>query len=110
MRRLLSFLPLSFLLTCVALSTFSFATTRGISVTAKEGKSLYLYKDYHAVVVGVSNYEKWPKLPNAVSDAQEVAAKLGVLGFEVKLVLDPTAREMQALLNEMAYEIGREEI
>ena len=90
------------------ISSHLFATTRGIRVTAKEGQSLYLYKDYHAIVVGISNYEKWPKLPNAVNDAKEVAAKLKELGFEVKLVVDPTSREMKTVLSEMVYKIGRE--
>lgn len=43
----------------------------------------------------MSNYEKWPKLPNAVNEAKEVASKLEGLGFEVKLVLDPSSRDMQ---------------
>ena len=52
------------------------AAQRGISVKAKTGKSLYLYKDYHALVVGISNYEKWTKLPNATRDAKVIASKL----------------------------------
>jgi len=91
------------------LSSHLFAATRGIRVIAKEGQSLYLYRDYHALVVGVSSYERWPKLPNAVNDAKEVASKLKELGFEVKLVLDPTSREMKTVLNEMVYRMGTEE-
>jgi uncharacterized caspase-like protein len=33
---------------------------------------------------------------------------LKVLGFEVKLVLDPTYREMRTVLNEMIYQMGNE--
>ena len=86
-----------------------FAVTRGIRVIAKTGQSLYLYKNYYALVVGVSNYEKWPRLPNAVNDAKEVASKLKELGFEVKLVLDPSSREMKTALSEMVYDMGIEE-
>jgi len=85
------------------------ATTRGISVVSKHGQNLYLYKDYHALVIGISNYEKWPRLPNAVNDAKEVAAKLKEFGFEVRLVLDPTSREIKTVLSEMVYKMGREE-
>jgi hypothetical protein len=85
------------------------AGTRGIKVVSKQGKSLYLYKDYYALIVGVSKYEKWPRLPNATNDAKEVASKLKELGFEVKLVLDPTSREMKTVLNEMVYKVGPEE-
>jgi hypothetical protein len=85
------------------------AKQRGIHITAKSGESVYLYKNYHALVMGVSDYEKWPKLPNAVSDAKEVASKLKELGFEVRLSLNPTSREMKTVLNEMVYKMGREE-
>jgi len=85
------------------------ATTRGISVVSKQGQSLDLYKDYHALVVGISNYEWWAKLPNAVNDAKEVAAKLEEMGFEVKLVLDPTFRQMETVLTEMVYDLGSQE-
>lgn len=67
----------------VLVASFGFAQTRGISVTDKQGKPINLYRDYHAMVIGISNYEKWPKLPNAVNDAKEVSAKLKEMGFEV---------------------------
>jgi len=57
------------------------APTRGIRVTGKTGESLYLYKGYRALVIGVSAYQKWPKLPNATNDAQEVASKLEEMGL-----------------------------
>ena len=85
------------------------ATTRGIKVTTIEDQSLFLYKDYYALVVGISNYEKWPRLPYAVNDAKEVAEKLKELGFTVRLVLNPTSREMKTVLSEMVYKMGREE-
>lgn len=84
------------------------AATRGISVVSKQGQSLYLYKDCRALVIGVNNYERWPKLPNAVSDAKEVAKKLRSMGIYVKLVLDPTYREMKTALTDMVYEMGNE--
>ena len=110
MRKLFRFLLSSSLITFFLIfPTLSFSTTRGISITAKEGQSLYLYKDYYALVVGVSDYEKWPRLPNAVNDAKEVAAKLKEMGFEVKLVVNPTSREMKTVLSDMVYDMGGEE-
>ena len=90
-------------------SSYAVATSRGIRVVSKEGKSLVLYKDYYALVVGISDYEQWPKLPNAVNDAKEVGEKLKEMGFEVTLVLDPTHREMVTALNEMVYVLGNHE-
>ncbi|NIO06172.1 MAG: hypothetical protein GTN74_16680 [Proteobacteria bacterium] len=85
------------------------ATSRGISIISTEGQSLDLYRDYQAVVVGISNYDWWPKLPYAADDAKEVAAKLATLNFQVKLVLDPTFEEMKKVLGEMVYDTGSEE-
>jgi hypothetical protein len=108
MKKFAFFIILSLLMTLLIPAYLS-ATTRGIRVIAKTGQSLYLYKNYHALVVGISDYEKWPRLPNAVKDAKEVASKLKELGFEVKLVLDPTSREMKTVLNEMVYKMGVKE-
>jgi hypothetical protein len=111
MKKLLSLLFLLFLSVSLFFPTFAFPDTRGIKdirVTSKQGQSLYFYTDYHALVVGVSNYEIWPKLPYAVKDAKEVAAKLKELGFKVRLVIDPTSQEMRTALNEMVYKMGLE--
>ena len=85
---------------------------RGIKVVARteDGgtRLLPLYSGYHALVVGVSNYEKWPRLPNAAKDAKDVAKKLREIGFRVKLALNPTSREMETLLSELVYDLGGE--
>jgi uncharacterized caspase-like protein len=108
MKKLLSFLALSFLILLTLSPTSSLTATRGINITSKQGQSLYLYKDYHALVVGITNYERWPDLPNAVKDAKEVETNLKQLGFEVKLVLDPTSREMKSALTEVVYSMGNQ--
>jgi hypothetical protein len=84
-----------------------YASNRGIQVVSKQGQKFYLYNDYYALVVGVSSYEKWPKLPNAASDAKEVAETLEMMGFQVKLLLDVTSRELKQALNEMVYTLGK---
>ena len=85
---------------------------RGIKVVARTedggSKLLSIYSGYYALVVGVGNYDKWPKLPNAVNDAKNVAEKLKKLGFHVKLVLNPTAYELKKALNDLAYTYGRD--
>ncbi len=84
------------------------ATTRGISVVSKKGQSLYFYKDYHALVVGVGEYTMgWPNLPGAEKDAREVATSLKELGFTVKLILNPTSNKLKSTLNAMAFGMGR---
>ena len=109
MRKSICFWPFLFSLLILAVPFSSFSTTmRGISVTAGNAQNLYLYKDYYALVVGVSNYEQWPDLPSAGKDAKEVAAKLKEIGFEVKLVVDPSAEQLRQALSDMVYEKGGE--
>jgi len=104
-----TFLLIFSVLAILIISSHVSAATRGISVVSKDGQTLDLYNDYHALVVGVSDYKWWPRLPNAVNDAKEVAEKLKEKGFKVKLVLDPTSREMKTALNELVYKIGNKE-
>ena len=108
MSKRLHILILLFFFLFPVLPNLSISATRGIQVIDKQGRSLYLYKDYHAMVVGISNYEKWPDLPNAANDAKEVAAGLKKSGFTVKLALDPTSRELRKILSDLVYEMGRE--
>ena len=101
------FVTLLFLWSLVPASSVP-ATTRGISVVSKKGQSVYLYKDYHALVVGVGEYTMgWPDLPGAEKDAREVASSLKELGFTVKLILNPTSNQLKSTLNAMAFGMGR---
>jgi len=109
MMKKISFFIILSLLGLSLISSHLFAATRGIRVVSKHGQSLYLYKDYHALVVGVSDYEKWPDLPNAIKDAEEVSRILKRLGFTVELVSNPNSTELKKALNDMAYRYGREE-
>jgi len=71
----------AFLLILFLFSTFLFSQERGIKVVAKttDGKILELYKECHALVIGVSDYlYGWPDLPNAANDAYEVGDDVNV--------------------------------
>lgn len=85
-----------------------YAKQRGISVKAKSGESLYLYKDYHALVVGVGDYDFWPDLQGAVKDAKEVAEHLKKAGMKVKLISNPTSKQLKRSLNQLTYSEGKE--
>jgi len=97
------------LLTFLSAASYLLAASRGIRVVSKKGEPLYLYKDYHAVVIGVSDYDHWPKLPNAVKDTEEVAGKLRELGFEVKLIANPDSVQLKSTLSEIARRLGAEQ-
>jgi hypothetical protein len=55
MKRLFRFLPAAILLFFI-LPEPSVPATTGIKVTDKNGQSLYLYKDYHSLIVGINDY------------------------------------------------------
>ena len=99
---------LALLLIWLSLPSDLSAVSRGIRVVPKNGQELYLYKDYHALVIGISDYERWPDLPNAVKDAQEVAQALERIGFQAKVVSNPNSSELQKALNELTYKLGQE--
>jgi len=110
MKKISFFTFLSILMAVIVFTSPLFAETmRGIRVVSKKGDSIYLYESYYAMVIGITDYEYWPKLPHAIKDAKEVAQKLQKFGFETKLVLDPTYREMKTAINEMIYKMGNEE-
>jgi hypothetical protein len=108
MKNIRFFLFLIVLFFALLITNFSFATSRGIQIVSKQGEDIYLYKDYHAIVIGISDYEKWPKLPNAVNDAKEVAIKLKQIGFNVQLVVNPTSDELKFTFNDIARRLGTE--
>jgi hypothetical protein len=49
-----------------------------------------------ALVVGVSNYEHAGRLPSTLYDAQDMAAALKRLGFDVEILLDPARSALEA--------------
>ncbi|SVD01142.1 uncharacterized protein METZ01_LOCUS353996, partial [marine metagenome] len=68
------------------------ANTRGIQkVEIKDisGKTVGLYEESHALVIGVSDYKEWPKLPGVKKDVSNVVFALKQQGFKVETVLDP---------------------
>jgi hypothetical protein len=109
MKKTFLFFFILMILSVICIASRVSAANRGISVVSKQGQSLHFYNDYQALVVGVSNYELWPKLPNAVNDAVDVARKFRGMGIHVNLILDPTYRELKTALTDMVYEMGREQ-
>ena len=87
-------------------ASVSGAASRGISITTKDKKEVKLYSGYKALVIGVGQYQKWPKLPGAKKDANEVAGTLRKIGFEVKIINDPTSSQLRDMLRSLPYELG----
>ncbi len=95
MMRSLSKLAVSALTILIFLSgSHVYGASRGISVNLKVseargaafGESVELYSDSFALVIGNDNYTNgWPKLSNAIKDAELIAGTLEEKGFEVEL-------------------------
>ncbi|MCP4625974.1 MAG: caspase family protein [bacterium] len=49
------------------------------------------YSSSHALVVGINNYHRWPRLEYAAKDAREMSALLKSQGFQVRLLTDEQA-------------------
>lgn len=78
------------------------AASRGITIKAKTCSG------YYALVVGVSDYDKWPDLPNATKDALDVGQRLKKMGVTVKTIINPSSRALTKALNALTYKYGRE--
>ncbi len=102
-----------FLVWCVLLSGVlpkAFAATRGIvsmPVTDKKGNPVTLYRESHALVIGVSEYTGgWPRLPGVKKDIKAVRRVLERVGFQVHVIEDPDRRELEAAFKDFVLEYG----
>jgi uncharacterized caspase-like protein len=95
--------------TGLAWSAPSFAESRGLNVDfrteakadAPIAETVQLYNGSYALVIGIDNYTNgWPRLSNAVEDAEQVAMALETKGFDVNLVIDLDAAELERALEE----------
>lgn len=82
----------------VMISSLTFAQTRGLSrVTIKaNGKNVNLYKESHALLIGVSDYTNgWPDLEGIPAELLEIEKSLRRHGFKVTKVINPNNRDLQ---------------
>jgi hypothetical protein len=65
---------------------------------------------YHALVIGNNDYMKLPKLKTAINDAKAVADALRDLyGFEIKLILNGTRRDIVSALDKLRGELTQKD-
>ncbi len=102
-----------FITTIILLSTQLNAKQNSIRVKGQTGdgstKTIELYSGYYALVVGCGAYQNgWPKLPNPVKDAREVAETLKSMGWEVDLQEDPDSIGLETVINRLIIGKGRD--
>jgi len=101
-------LSLALWITALYITPCSLAANRGLTIKTATGP-LDFYNDYHAIVIGVSDYDYWPKIPNAIEDAREVSHKLLSMGYNVKLITDPDSAELNQIFTRIAWDKGKEQ-
>ena len=65
-----------------------------VRIRVEDGKELKLYDRSYALVIGVSDYTHWPKLPGVKRDVEEVARALERHGFLVTKVENPDSAQL----------------
>ncbi|HWS88735.1 MAG TPA: caspase family protein [Pyrinomonadaceae bacterium] len=78
-----------------------------VRVRVEDGKELRLYERSYALVVGVSDYAQWPKLPGVRKDVEEVARALERHGFLVTKVENPDSARLEKSFREFISAYGR---
>lgn len=104
-----------FLWLMVLVCSSSLAANRGLSVKYKDNESadavvageVQLYTASHALVIGIDDYRNgWPRLSNAVSDAQKIADSLRGNGFEVTLRTNLTGSDLELAFEDFFIDKG----
>ena len=80
-----------------------------VRLQTSSGRTLPLYSDYAALVIGVGDYKHWPQLQGPTRDVEEVARILRGLGFAVKTLKDPDSRQLEDALYDLPYGLGAKE-
>jgi formylglycine-generating enzyme required for sulfatase activity len=90
------------------------AASRGLQLEYKASEavgapiagSVRLYDASYALVIGNDAYKAWPRLSNAVKDAELVAAELERQGFEVTLQRNLTSTQLKSVLEDFYIDKG----
>jgi len=90
--------------------SLSLACRAGVMATLPDGREIKLYDNMYALVIGNSDYSGgWSKLPNALTDAREVSARLTGMGFQVTEAFNLNSAAMNKAISVFVYQQGREE-
>ncbi len=81
--------------------------TRGLKIRDQRGEQILLYKESHALLIGVSEYTNgWPRLPGVKSDVQEVKTALETQGFNVLVAMNLDRNTLERTLNSFITQYG----
>ena len=107
--------PLNLL--AIDITSDTYKITSGRQMPAYDSKIIYnkMYslasRDFtkrYALLIGNADYPDISKLDNPVYDVQEIAAALGLLGFEVDLLIDGNMTDMERAINTFTTKLASE--
>lgn len=88
------------------------ALQRGVVPTPvmdREGNKVVLYKESHALIVGISQYSiGWPMLPGVQNDIEQVEFALKENGFRTVVLSNPTHDALKKAIENFINEHGQE--
>lgn len=81
-----------------------------VRIKNNKGEEIGLYKESHALLIGVSKYTNgWPELPGVKDDIKAVKAVLEKQGFNVVVIADPNTKMLNQaftdFINKFGYDI-----
>ncbi|MBU2645421.1 SUMF1/EgtB/PvdO family nonheme iron enzyme [bacterium] len=85
-----------------------FASARGIAVSLPDqnNKQVQLYTGSFALVIGVSNYTDWPRLPGVREDVAKVVSTLEKHHFTPVVIMDPNDKELKSAFTDFIKKYG----
>ncbi|MBI3815710.1 MAG: SUMF1/EgtB/PvdO family nonheme iron enzyme [Nitrospinae bacterium] len=92
-------------------SAISAGAGRGVNIVLKDksGKEVGLYKESHALIIGVSGYTGgWPKLPGVLTDVKLLKEELEQQGFQVVVVKDPNRSSLLSAYDDFINKYGND--
>ena len=88
------------------------AIQRGVAPTPvmdREGNKVMLYKESHALIVGISQYSSgWPMLPGVQNDIEQVEFALKENGFRTVVLSNPSHDALKKAIENFINEHGQE--
>ena len=98
----------TFIFLLIAVLSFSQQNRGFKSVNIEiDGQITELYKQSHALVIGVSDYTNgWPDLPGVIQDVKKIQSTLEQHNFNVVLVKNPDERKLEQEINDFFDQYG----
>jgi esterase/lipase superfamily enzyme/uncharacterized caspase-like protein len=99
------------LVLATAIGLYAACTTKVGAQTKAESNGLpsLSYRKSYALVIGNDAYAKWPRLKNAVSDADKVQKALSARGFEVTFKTDLAGEDLDKAFKEWFLFAGQDD-